>query len=178
MQRESGTYCQSLSINAFVQTKKPYIKHSGNDKILLYYVQDRCLSCNTMQPQRITPLKNTRDAHCKARGAKTAHTSAEREEMREAQKKASQIWPPYSELECYSAGEWGVETWSHVPIPFVSHKRKVRKETRTRKSVVINCNFNVELSQILTQQITFVWLPFAKREWAQCRADTISQLIN
>ena len=44
-------------------------------------------------------------AHCKAGEVKTVQTSAEREEMREAQKEASQIWPPYSEMECNSEGE-------------------------------------------------------------------------
>lgn len=43
----------------------------------------------------------------------TTQTSAEKEEMHKAQKEASQIWPPYSEVECNREGEW--EAGAHCP---------------------------------------------------------------
>lgn len=121
------------------------------------YVQDCCFSCNSRGKWVKVPLntqtKKTRLAQCKVRGAETVQTSAEREEMRE--KEASQIWPPYSELECNSEGEWGVETWSHIPNAERSDKRKNLKRTRTRNvSWLTVTEISIELFQSLTQQIT------------------------
>lgn len=92
---------------------------------IIFYVRDCCSGCNFSWPQKnkLLPTIST--------DARRTERSKNRPDISRKRGNAQKIWTPYTQMECNSEGEWGLEdtvswkTWNHIP------KRTVRKSAKS-----------------------------------------------